>query len=72
MNNKEGTIGYIMVSATDTKDVKFVDKLNGKPLKIKYQPNAYLEQIKKTYIHEGRKNSRLTDFSFELDEIWQT
>lgn len=41
MNNKEGTTGYIMVSATDTKDVKFVDKLNGKPLKIKYQPNAY-------------------------------
>lgn len=69
MNNKEGTTGYIMVSATDTKDVKFVDKLNGKPLKIKYQPNAYFGTDLKRHIYmKSERTAGLTDFSFELDD----
>lgn len=69
MNNKEGTTGYIMVSATDTKDVKFVDKLNGKPLKIKYQPNAYFGTDLKRHIYmKAERTEGLTDFSFELDD----
>ncbi|MCY6483036.1 cell shape-determining protein [Clostridium aestuarii] len=69
MNNKEGTSGYIMVSATNTKDVKLVDKLNDKPLKIKYQPNAYFGTDLKRHVYmKAEKKQGLTDFSFELDD----
>lgn len=69
MNNKEGTSGYIMVNATNTKDVKLVDKLNGKAIKIKYQPNAYFNMDLKRYIYSNKeKKYALTDFSFELDD----
>lgn len=69
MNNKEGTTGYIMVSATNTKDVKLVDKLDGKPLKIKYQPNAYFGTDLNRHVYMNAvKTKGLTDFSFELDD----
>ncbi|MCY6369438.1 cell shape-determining protein [Clostridium ganghwense] len=69
MNNKEGTTGYIMVNATNTKDVKLVDKLNGKPLKIKYQPNAYFSTDLKRHVYmKAERTAGLTDFSFELDD----
>jgi hypothetical protein len=42
MNNQEGTAGYVMVSATNERDVKLVQTSDGKP-KIKYQPEAYFQ-----------------------------
>ncbi len=37
----DSTPGYITVSATDDKDVKLVTKLNGKDIKIRYQPKGF-------------------------------
>jgi hypothetical protein len=34
MNNQEGTAGYVMVSATNERDVKFKLTSDGKPIKI--------------------------------------
>ena len=38
ITNLDGTDGYVMVSATDPQDVRLVQSLDGKPIKIKYQP----------------------------------
>ena len=68
-NNKEGTAGYVMVSATNERDVKLVQQVNGKDIKIKYQPNAYFgsELHRHTYFN-GNTTVGLTDFSFEIDD----
>ena len=36
LNNQEGTSGYVMVSATNERDVKLVQNVGGKEIKIKY------------------------------------
>lgn len=69
INNREGTPGYVMVSAVNSKNVKLVDNINGEPIKIKYQPNAYFNSYLKRHIFmNGNFNECLTDFSFELDD----
>ena len=58
-----------MVSATDAQNVKFVQELNGKPVKIKYQKEAYFSQDLARHIYtKGYDNVGLTDFSFEIDD----
>lgn len=68
-NNQEGTAGYVMVSATNERDVKLVQHVGGKAIKIKYQPGAYFssELHRHTYF-DGYANDGLTDFSFEIDD----
>ncbi|WP_428224351.1 hypothetical protein [Flavobacterium sp.] len=69
MNNTEGTPGYVMVSATNERDVKLVQNVGGKPVKIKYQPEAYFGDLLKRHIYmNGYANIGLTDFTFELDD----
>lgn len=64
MNNLEGTPGYITVSATDQKEVTYVDSY-----KIKYQPSSYLAQNLKRHVRFGKGlTSGLTDYSFEIDD----
>jgi hypothetical protein len=67
--NKQGTPGYVMVNATNERDVKLVEKINGKEIKIKYQPNAYFQDnlARHIYFH-GYMTSGFTDFSFEIDD----
>lgn len=67
-NNKEGTPGYIVVSATDPDDVQLVTEINGQPLKIKYQPEAYFGTNIYRYAHYRDLFKGLTDFSFEIDD----
>ena len=68
-NNKEGTPGYVMVSATNERDVKLVQTINGKPLKIKYQSNAYFSsEIHRHIYFNGYATTGLADFTFEVDE----
>ena len=68
-NNQEGTAGYVMVSATNERDVKLVQHVGGKAIKNKYQPGAYFssELHRHTYFN-GYANDGLTDFSFEIDD----
>jgi hypothetical protein len=69
LNNSEGTNGYVMVSATNERDVKLVQSVNGKPFFIRYQPNAYFfDDIKRHVYFNGYTSLGLTDFTFEIDE----
>ncbi|WP_026976638.1 hypothetical protein [Flavobacterium tegetincola] len=69
MNNSEGTPGYVMVSATNERDVKLVQEINGKPVKIKYQPEAFFgSEIERHVYFKGYTTTGLTDFSFEIDD----
>lgn len=67
--NSEGTPGYVMVSATNERDVKLVQNANGKPIKIKYQPEAYFgSQIERFVYFNGYMTVGLGDFEFEVDD----
>ncbi|MCI5801844.1 MAG: hypothetical protein SOX72_00535 [Oscillospiraceae bacterium] len=64
LTNLEGTPGYITVSATNVKDVEYVD---GKYLK--YQPGAYFFQNLTRYTRFGAALfTGIVDYSFELDD----
>jgi hypothetical protein len=68
-NNSEGTPGYVMVSATNERDVKLIQNVNGKPLKIKYQPSAYFgSRIDRHVYFNGYATTGLEDFNFEIDD----
>ncbi|MEB3801026.1 hypothetical protein INQ45_08180 [Flavobacterium columnare] len=69
LNNTEGTAGYVMVSATNERDVQLVQNNSGKPIKIKYQPSAYLgNEIRRHIYFNGYTSTGLTDFTFEVDD----
>jgi uncharacterized membrane protein YhaH (DUF805 family) len=67
--NSEGTPGYVMVSATNERDVKLVQQVGGKPIKIKYQPEAFFgSQIERYVYFNGYMTVGLGDFEFEVDD----
>lgn len=68
-NNQEGTAGYVMVSATNERDVKLVQNIGGKDIKIKYQQGAYFQSdIHRHVYFNGNATVGLADFSFEIDD----
>ena len=68
-NNQEGTAGYVMVSATNERDVKLVQSIEGKNIKIKYQQGAYFQSdIHRHVYFNGNATVGLADFSFEIDD----
>lgn len=69
ITNLDGTNGYIMVSATNPQDVRLVQNLDGKQIKIVYQEEAYFLQDlhRHIYINGGMKYG-MTDFTFEIDD----
>ena len=69
ITNLSGTNGYIMVSATNPQDVRLVQNLDGKPIKIVYQEEAYILQDLHRHIYlSGVVNYGLTEFTFEIDD----
>lgn len=69
LNNQEGTPGYVMVSATNERDVKLVQTIDGQPVKIKFQPNAFFQSDLHRHVYmNGHASIGLTDFTFEVDE----
>ncbi|HEX9026209.1 MAG TPA: cell shape-determining protein [Clostridium sp.] len=68
VTNREGTIGYIKVSATNQNDVELVTKLDGQDIKIKYLNSAYLfsDLNRATYFRDMKAGH--TDYTFELDD----
>jgi hypothetical protein len=69
LNNRAGTEGYVMVSATNERDVKLVQNLGGKDLKIKYQPAAFFgSQVERHAYFNGYMTTGLADFNFEIDD----
>lgn len=72
LSNREGTPGYILISASNLRDVNLVKELDGKPINIKYQPNAFFtEDLKRKIYSSGYRSIGLTDFSFELDDSFR-
>ena len=68
-NNSEGTPGYVMVSATNERDVKLIQDVKGKPVKIKYQPGAFFgSRIDRHVYFSGYATVGLEDFNFEIDD----
>lgn len=68
-SNSEGTPGYVMVSATNERDVKLIQNVNGKPLKIKYQPAAFFgSEIARHVYFNGYMTTGLADYNFEIDD----
>jgi hypothetical protein len=67
--NMSGTNGYVMVSASDPQDIKLVQDVDGKPIKIVYQPDAYLHQDLRRHMYlKGYTNVGMTDFTLEIDD----
>jgi hypothetical protein len=66
--NREGTIGYIKVSATNQNDVELVTQLDGKDIKLKYLNSAYLfnDLNRAAYLRDMKAGH--TDYTFELDD----
>jgi len=61
--------GYIMVSATDERDVRMVREVNGKPLKLRYNQGGWFGDHPHRYLYQnGYATVGLTDFTFEIDE----
>lgn len=64
LTNMAGTPGYIVVSATNSQDVEYVDDYN-----IKYQPNAYIfSDLTFHTRYTAALFTGVTDYSFELDD----
>ncbi|MES2543962.1 MAG: hypothetical protein V4548_03690 [Bacteroidota bacterium] len=69
LNNQEGTAGYVMVSATNERDVKLVQNVGGKNIRIKYQPEAFFgSEIARHLYMNGFSTSGLADYTFEIDD----
>jgi len=67
--NSDGTPGYVMVSATNERDVKLVQDVKGKPVRIKYQPEAFFgSRIDRHVYFNGYATVGLEDFNFEIDD----
>lgn len=69
LNSTDGTDGYVLVSATNERDVRLVQQVNGKDLKIKYQPGAYFgSDIERHLYLNGYAATGMADFNFEIDD----
>ncbi len=70
LTSPDGTNGYVMVSASNPQDVRLIQELDGEPVKIVYQPEAYFMQDLKRHMYlNGVVNKGMTDFTFEIDDL---
>lgn len=71
-NTAEGTPGYIKVSAVNPRDIEFVRQVEGQPVRIKYQPNAYFNQDLRRHLYlHGYAGYGIGGYTFELDDNGQ-
>ena len=67
--NELGTNGYVMVNASNERDVKLVQEVGGKKVRIKYQSEGYFNDFLERHLYmNGFYNVGLTDYSFEIDD----
>lgn len=65
----DGTNGYVMVSASNPQDVRLVQEIDNKPIKIVYQPEAYfLQDLHRHMYINGLTNVGMTDFTLEIND----
>jgi len=69
LNQPQGTPGYVMVSATNERDVRLVQTLDNQPIYLKYQPEAYFGSYLQRHVYlNGYASTGLTDYTFEIDD----
>lgn len=69
MNNTQGTPGYVMVSATNERDVRLVQQVGNQPVQLKFQPGAFFQSNLHRHLYfNGYAATGLEDFVFEIDE----
>lgn len=69
ITNLEGSNGYVMVSASNPQDVRLVQDIDGKPVKIVYQPEAYfLQDLHRHMYVNGVVDVGMTDFTLEIND----
>ena len=69
MNNTQGTPGYVMVSATNERDVRLVQQVGNQPVQLKFQPGAFFQSNLHRHLYfNGYATTGLEDFVFEIDE----
>ena len=69
LDNTEGTPGYVVVSATNERDVKLVQSINGQDLRIKYQPGGFAGDFLQRHVYfNGYMTKGRTDYTFEIDD----
>lgn len=67
--NELGTNGYVMVNASNERDVKLVQESGGKKVRIKYQSEGYFSDFLERHLYlSGYYNVGLTDYSFEIND----
>ena len=67
--NELGTNGYVMVNASNERDVKLVQESGGKKIRIKYQPEGYFSDFLERHLYlSGYYNVGLMDYSFEIND----
>ena len=67
--NSKGTNGYVMVNATNERDVKLVQEVNGHKVLVRYQSEGFLFDNLERYLYfKGYFNIGLTDYTFEIDD----
>lgn len=65
----EGSNGYVMVSASNPQDVRLVQSIDNKPVKIVYQPDADLHQDLQRHMYiNGILNVGITDLTLEIND----
>ncbi len=69
LSNREGTEGYVMVSATNERDVRLVQNVGNQPVRIRYQEGGYFFDYLPRYLYwHGYMTTGLTDYTFEIDD----
>lgn len=68
-NGDRGTKAYVMVNATNDKDVKLIQDVAGESVSIVYQPEACFGQNLERHIYmNGYMTKGFIDYSFEVDD----
>ncbi|MEP3890373.1 MAG: hypothetical protein ABJN69_07885 [Hellea sp.] len=69
LDNRSGTPGYVMVSASNENDVELVLAVNEKPLTLRYNMGAYFKDKPERYVYDnGYAAHGRTDWTFEIDD----
>lgn len=69
LDDSKGTPGYVMVSATNSSDVKLVRKVGDKPIYLKYNAGSYMgDKPERHLYYNGYMTTGLADYTFEIDD----
>ena len=69
VDNRSGTPGYVMVSASNENDVKLIMDFGGQPLNLRYNMGAYFADKPERYVYDnGFATHGRTDWSFEIND----